>query len=444
MSVKPAELYATHHTELRRRYDAAMAEHGLEGLVVFAGAQRQVFQDDQPYPFVISPWYRQWVPARDHVWSLIELRPGRRPRLHYHRPRDYWHAPPAAPAGFWADAFDVCEASSPARIRGALPADLAGWALLGEAPEELAALGFGGINPPALVARLQFDRLYKTGYEVACMREANRRAARGHLAARDAFLAGSSELEIHLAYQRAVGQASTELPYASIVALNEHGATLHYDVADASPPSVLRSFLIDAGADCNGYAADITRSWAASEEREFAALIALLDAAQEALIARIEPGVSYVDLHVGMHETIAGILATAGLVDMAPADMVEAGVTAAFFPHGLGHHLGLQVHDVAGKTAGPAGPALEQPAAHPFLRNLRPVEVGNVFTIEPGIYFIPDLLEELRATGAAEAVDWGAVAALTPCGGVRIEDDVVVTPAGVENLTRAAFAELES
>jgi Xaa-Pro dipeptidase len=97
---------------------------------------------------------------------------------------------------------------------------------------------------------------------------------------------------------------------------------------------------------------------------------------------------------------------------------------------------------VAGKIGGPEGPELAQPAAHPFLRNLRPVEAGNVFTIEPGIYFIPQLLEPLRGESAGRAVNWSAVEALLPCGGVRIEDDVAVTAGGTENLTRAAFAEL--
>jgi Xaa-Pro dipeptidase len=441
MSATPAELYGEHHSELIGRYEAAMAHHGYDGVAVFAGAIRYAFQDDRPYAFVASPWYRQWVPARDHVWSLIMLRPGRRPRLVAHQPRDYWHVPPTAPVGFWTDGFDIDIAESPAQVLAALPERAAGWALVGDAPEELAGRGFDAVNPQPLVERLQFGRLYKTAYEIACMREANRRAARGHVAARDAFLAGASEFEIDLAYQRAVGQGTTTLPYANIVALNEHGATLHYDTAAAAPPPVHRSFLLDAGAEYNGYAADITRSWAAPGEGRFGELIELLDAAQRALIGCIRPGLSYVDLHLGMHETIGAILAGTGLVDMAPGDMVEAGVTAAFFPHGLGHHIGLQVHDVAGKMAGADGGALTQPHGHPFLRNLRPVEAGNVFTIEPGIYFIPQLLEALRAGPAGGAVDWDAVAALAPCGGVRIEDDVAVTELGVENLTRAAFAE---
>ena len=442
MSVTPAELYPAHHDELLRRYSVALQKQAYDGVVIFAGSPHPVFQDDRSYPFLISPWYRQWVPERDHAGSLIVLRPGERPRLVCYQPRDYWHVVPAAPAGFWPGHFDIVSAGTPAAALAELPDSLSGWALLGEPDPALAELGFEAINPEALVRQLQFDRLYKTAYELACLREANRIAARGHLAAGEAFAAGRSEFEIHLTYLRAVGQTDAQLPYANIVALNEHAATLHYDASEAAVPAVSRSFLLDAGADCAGYAADITRTWAAPSETAFGELVALLDEAQQALIENIRPGVEYLDLHCQMHRQIAGILAATGLVDMAPDDMTESGITSAFFPHGLGHHLGLQVHDVAGKVAGPDGPELAQPAAHPFLRNLRPVEAGNVFTVEPGIYFIPQLLEPLRGEPAGRAVNWSAVEALLPCGGVRIEDDVAVTATGAENLTRAAFAEL--
>ena len=182
--------------------------------------------------------------------------------------------------------------------------------------------------------RLQFDRLYKTDYELACLREANRIAARGHLAAGEAFAAGRSEFEIHLTYLRAVGQTDAQLPYANIVALNEHAATLHYDASEANVPAVSRSFLLDAGADYGGYAADITRTWAAPTETAFGELVALLDEAQQALIESIRPGVEYLDLHEQMHRQIAGILAATGLVDMAPDAMSASGITSAFFPHG--------------------------------------------------------------------------------------------------------------
>ena len=350
---------------------------------------------------------------------------------------------PAEPDGFWPTHFDIVSAGSPDEVLKSLPDSLSGFALLGEPDAALAALLPAAINPPALVSALQFQRLYKTPYEVACMREANEIAARAHLVARDAFTAGASEFGIHLAYLESTGQTEALLPYTNIVALNEHAATLHYDACDRVQPPGRHAFLIDAGADCNGYAADITRTWPGEGETRFAELVGLLDDAQQALIEGIRPGQSYVDLHLGMHEVIGGILAQSGLVDMPPAEMVATGVTSAFFPHGLGHHIGLQVHDVAGKVADPAGTPLTQPGAHPFLRNLRPVETGNVFTVEPGIYFIDQLLEPLREQPAGRAVNWEAVAALAPCGGVRIEDDIAVTGDGVVNLTRRAFAGID-
>ena len=105
-------------------------------------------------------------------------------------------------------------------------------------------------------------------------------------------------------------------------------------------------------------------------------------------------------------------------------------------PHGLGHFLGLQVHDVAGHQAAPEGGTKEPPARHPFLRTTRTIEEGQVFTIEPGLYFIPMLLREHRAGDTAACFDWDLVDRLTPCGGIRIEDNVLVTADGHRNLTR--------
>jgi Xaa-Pro dipeptidase len=120
--------------------------------------------------------------------------------------------------------------------------------------------------------------------------------------------------------------------------------------------------------------------------------------------------------------------------------MVAAGVSNVFLPHGVGHHLGLQVHDAGGKLAAPDGSLLPQPEAWPFLRNLRPVEQGNVFTIEPGVYFIDALLEDLRKSSLGRHVDWDAVERLQPYGGVRVEDNVWMGPGGARNLSREAFS----
>ena len=131
-----------------------------------------------------------------------------------------------------------------------------------------------------------------------------------------------------------------------------------------------------------------------------------------------------------------------GIVTCSADAAVETDVTSVFFPHGVGHLLGLQVHDVAGHQASEEGGSVPPPARHPYLRLTRRLEPGTVVTIEPGVYFIDLLLDRARQDGRGDSIDWDTVADLAPYGGVRVEDDVVATAAGPENLTRAAFAAL--
>ena len=433
--------FAVHLEILGRRYARFLGECGLEGAAVYSGTPRYRFRDDQAFPFRPGPFFRQWVPDGNHADSFVLVRPGERPVLVLHLPQDYWHSVPEAPDGSWAGHFEIRIAGSADEVRGLLPRDLAGWGLVGEPGDRVGSWGFGAANPPGLVVPLEYERRCKTAYEADCIARANRVAARGHLAARRAFLEGGSEIAIHLAYLAATGHGEADLPYDNIVALNDHGATLHYGVQARAAPVRHLSFLIDAGATCNGYASDITRTWAAGDGA-FADMVAALDAAQQDLAARLRPGASFVALHEDAQLAVARLLAEFGLVDMAPEDMVAERVSRVFLPHGLGHHLGLQVHDTGGKLAGPDGTPIPQPEAWPYLRNLRPVEEGNVLTVEPGLYFIDSLLAELRASPHGRRVDWEAIDRFRPYGGVRIEDDVWVSAEGPRNLSREAFAEL--
>jgi Xaa-Pro dipeptidase len=139
---------------------------------------------------------------------------------------------------------------------------------------------------------------------------------------------------------------------------------------------------------------------------------------------------------------LGGILKDHGFVRMSAEAALDAGVTSTFFPHGLGHPIGLQVHDVAGFQASDRGGTLPRPPGHPYLRMTRALEPGMVVTIEPGLYFIDMLLAELANKPAAKDVDWARVDAFRKYGGIRIEDDVACTEGEPENLTRDAFAAL--
>jgi Xaa-Pro dipeptidase len=317
-----------------------------------------------------------------------------------------------------------------------LPADPARCAILGE---QQSALGdHVPNNPPAVIAYLEYHRAFKTPYEVAMMREASRIGVRAHRAAERAFRAGASEFGIHLAYCQAAGQDANDLPYGNIVCLNEHAAVLHYTDRDRVPPKVARSFLIDAGASFGGYASDITRTYSAADD-DFAALVAAVDAAQLRMCDAVRAGTDYRRIHLDAHLALAGILRDAGILRIDAADAVARGVSSAFFPHGIGHGIGLQVHDVAGFAASDAGGTIAKPDGHPYLRLTRTLEPGMVVTIEPGLYFIDMLLDELQAKGLGDTVDWDRVATFKPYGGIRIEDDVVCTDGAPLNLTREAF-----
>jgi Xaa-Pro dipeptidase len=165
-------------------------------------------------------------------------------------------------------------------------------------------------------------------------------------------------------------------------------------------------------------------------------MLAAMDDMQRELVAQVAPRTEYVSVHVAAHRGVARILCDAGVLRLTADDAIDRGLTRPFFPHGVGHHLGLQVHDVGGHQISPAGETRPPAPEHPYLRTTRPLEPGHVVTIEPGLYFIPMLLEPFRNGAAKGAFDWSLIDTLTPCGGIRIEDDVLVTETGHEDLTR--------
>jgi Xaa-Pro dipeptidase len=430
-----AALYPQHLATVRERADKALAAAGFEHLAIAAGMPGIKFLDDLHYPYAANPHFKHWLPLTSAPGSWLVHTPGAKPKLIFLQPRDYWHVVPDAPSGYWVDAFEMVIVRSAEEAVAQLPKGKC--ALVGEANAAVAGIEIN--NPKAVMDYLHYHRAIKTPYELELMREASRIGTRAHRAAERAFRAGKSELAIHQAYLEAAGQIDAELPYASIVALNEHGAVLHYTEFTRHAPQPARSLLIDAGASAHGYASDITRTYAATGASEFQALIDAMDAAQQSQVAMVRPGRPYADLHLHAHLQLGGILQQNGFIRMSAESAVESGITRAFFPHGLGHSIGLQVHDVAGFARDERGGTIDRPDGHPFLRMTRTLEPNMVVTIEPGLYFIDMLLEELRTKPVSKDVDWAKVDAFRPYGGIRIEDDVACTSDTPENLTRNAF-----
>ena len=432
-----AGLYPQHLETLQARTAEALARAGFDHLVVPSGTLHYQAFDDRDYPYAVNPQFKAWLPVTKAPGSWLVITPGAKPKLVFLQPHDYWHVVPDAPSGYWVGQFDIVVIRTPEQAAQHLPKDIARCAILGEPQSAIG--GYAPNNPQPVVAHLEYHRAFKTPYEIAMMREASRIGVRAHRAAERAFRAGSSEFGIHLAYCQAAGQDANDLPYGNIVCLNEHAAVLHYTDRERIPPKPARSFLIDAGASFGGYAADITRTYSADDD-EFAAMIRAVDAAQLAMCDAVRAGTDYRQIHLDAHLALATILKDFGVITTSPEAAVQSGVSSAFFPHGIGHGIGLQVHDVAGFAESDRGGTIPKPDGHPYLRLTRTLQPGMVVTIEPGIYFIDMLLDELKAKGLGDAVDWARVDAFKPYGGIRIEDDVACTDGAPINLTREAFA----
>ena len=430
------QLYASHLTTLMQRADRSLAQSGFEALVIHAGRPPVQFRDDQDYPFKVNPQFKAWVPIIDNPRCLLVYSPGSRPTVLFYQPNDFWHKPAKLPTAAWTASVNwiVIDDDSKAAAH---------WAKLGRVAfighEALPGVDLQSVNPKDLIALLEYDRAVKTPYELACLRKASELGARGHMAAFATFSRGGSEYDAHMSYLAACAQREEEMPYNNIVAYNDNAAVLHYQHLERSAPSPLRSFLIDAGAQYRGYASDITRTYARSAGR-FADLVQAVDKAQLALCGEIVAGRDYRDVHLSAHRILGDVLQQVGLTKLPGQAALELGVTSVFFPHGIGHLLGLQVHDVGGVMGERLGHERERPKGHPYLRLTRMLEPGVVVTVEPGIYLIDSLLAAARADERRAHIDWAVVEELKPYGGVRIEDNVAATADKPENMTRDAFA----
>jgi Xaa-Pro dipeptidase len=425
-------LFREHIAKMMKTATKTLSETNFDALVLGAGSQMVYYADDIEPPFRSNPHFASFCPLKGPHHAVV-LRPDAKPRLIRWAPRDYWYDRAPFAQSFWTGEFEIEEAETPEGVFERIGSAGRG-AFVGDDEAGATTCGLAA-NPEPLVKRLDWDRAIKTAYEVTCLSQATAASAKGHNAAREAFLTGRSELAIHHAYVEAAGCTDDLLPYTSIVCLDEKGAILHYNAKRATGSgSVL---LLDAGVSENGYGCDITRtSTAPSCDPKFKALADAVDKLQRELCAMVRPGESYVGIHLAAHRRIGETLIEHGVLTCSADAAVEKGHTSVFFPHGVGHHLGIQVHDIGGHQKSREGGVLEPPVGHPYLRNTRVMEVGHVFTIEPGIYFVQMLLEPHRVGPTSADFNWPLIDQLAPFGGIRVEDNVVVTATGHRNLTR--------
>ena len=274
----------------------------------------------------------------------------------------------------------------------------------------------------------------KDGVEVERMRTATRATAAGFAAVQPLLVPGTTEREVQIELEAEFFRAGADfLAFDTIVGGGPNTAVLHFSPGD-------RSFregelvLIDAGGEYRGYASDITRTYPASGTftSDQAELYAIVRQAGRVATERCLAGTEWRDVHRAAALAIAEDLVTFGLLRGTPEGLVESGAVHAFFPHGVGHMVGLGVRD-----AGEVLPGREPPPdAFPRLRVDLPLLPGYTMTVEPGIYVVPALLadQDLRERHR-DAVDWDRAERMLDFGGIRIEDNVLVTEDGYEVLT---------
>lgn len=432
-----SDLLATHITATTQRWALGLEHADFDAVWIAAGSEHLHFQDDHGPAFKPHPYFTQIVdPKFAHPGAQCLIRPNEKPQLFLLQPSDYWHA--VSPLPDYLDGLVELQVfESQEALEQACRAATQNNERCAYIGEDLGNESLGTPNDERLLSYMNFHRARKSEFELQAMRTASDIGVRGHVAAEAAFRSGGTEFEIHMAYLAASSQTDLDVPYGNIVALNQHGATLHYQLQDRRPPEKHRSLLIDAGGEYLGYASDITRTYAMEGHPEFHHLVELMQAHQDAILAQVSTARTFASLHVYMHENLAKVLVAADLVQCSADEALNTGITEKFCPHGLGHLLGIQVHDVGGHLANEQGEAAPPPENYPSLRFTRQIEEDQVFTIEPGLYFIDPLLEELRREGSP--INWPKVDALHPYGGIRIEDNVRVLSEGHENLTRDAW-----
>jgi Xaa-Pro aminopeptidase len=282
-------------------------------------------------------------------------------------------------------------------------------------------------------------RLCHDAGAIAQIKQAAAVSVASHRAGMAATLPAQREAQIRAAMEQVILSHNMSCAYSSIVTV--HGEVLHNDVHHHKMQAG-DLLLADVGAESElGWASDITRTWPVSGRFSPTqrAIYEVVLAAHDRCIEQVAPGVEYRDIHLLAARTIAEGLVDLGILKGQPEDLVAMDAHALFFPHGIGHLLGLDVHDMEdlGDLAGYAPRRVRSDRfGLCYLRLDRPLQTGMVVTVEPGFYQVSAILQNpINREKYQFVVNWDRLAKFADVRGIRIEDDVLVTESGYEVLT---------
>jgi Xaa-Pro aminopeptidase len=412
---------------LDHRRERVARAWGLTDGIVLVGAGQPISIPggaDQTYPFLSHSEY-VYLADRECVGGLVAF-----------DPKEGW-------TDFVPDVTEderVWEGRTDAE--GTPLSQLDGW-LAARPGRRVALLGVplpGVAGDAALTAELKEKLLQaqrpKDAVELERMRRAVAATAAAFAAVQPLIRPGATEREIQVELEAGFFRHGGErTAFGTIVGAGPDTGVLHFTPGARA----LRdgdALMIDAGAEIGRYAADVTRTYQAGTKGGFFRdLYQVVLAAQVRGVERCRPGAEWRDVHLAVARDLAEGLVSLGILRGDPGALVERDAHALFFPHGLGHLVGLGVRDASGYLPGRKRSTRFGLA---FLRCDFPLEPGFVTTVEPGLYFIPALLNDPeRRARYRDAVDWAKVDGLVGFGGIRIEDNVLVTAGEPEVLTAA-------
>ncbi|PSR75201.1 putative Xaa-Pro aminopeptidase [Coniella lustricola] len=307
------------------------------------------------------------------------------------------------------------------------------FAVPGQVSDDITFLEFDDKNLSILKEAIDNSRAIKSPYEVALIQKANAISSAGHQAVMQRVKHASHEGELHSVFlAHCTAQNAKNMAYDVIAASGRAAATLHYVRNDQALAGKL-NVLLDAGCELDCYASDITRTFPISGKftPESRAVYDIVLRMQNECIAMLKEGVRWDDVHETAHRIAIDGLLELGILKGDKEEIFASRTSVAFFPHGLGHYLGMDTHDTGGNPN-----YADQDSMFRYLRKRGTLPAGAVITVEPGIYFCKFIIEPaLKDSATSKYIDESVLEKYWDVGGVRIEDNVVITPTGCDNLT---------
>ncbi|KAF2431353.1 putative Xaa-Pro aminopeptidase pepP [Tothia fuscella] len=342
-------------------------------------------------------------------------------------------SPEEAMKTFDVDAVLLTTEVNPYLADGKLTSQTMLYAIHEQVSEHITFLNFGDKDFILLKQAIEIARVVKDDYEIALIRHANAVSTAAHIEVMKAARTASNERELEAIFLKtSIEQGCRNQAYHGIFASGRSAATLHY-VKNDQPTAGKLNVLVDAGAESNCYASDITRTFSISGKftPESRAIYETVLQMQNECIEMLKDGVLWDDVHAHAHRVaIAGLLKI-GILKGDAEEIFKSRTSVAFFPHGLGHYLGMDTHD----TGGNPNYADKDPMFR-YLRVRGTLPAGSVITVEPGIYFCEFIIEPyLKDPKHSKYIVKEVLDKHWVVGGVRIEDDVLITDTSYENLT---------